>query len=377
MIDLNNKNVLLSNLSFDHPLTSIEVNDLINILSSPILLGQVYFRGDIDIKSIEKIKLLLEGMPNIDDSKVEKYIMKSIDTSEKEKINNMNFLNIDTWNIAYSVGVNQFSITSLSKYRLINEWFNSTIKEMNDDFSPMEKICCLYDKVKLFEYSEEKKYGRVPEIISENKANSYGYNLLFKELLTILDIPAIIESYETDDGINYVTLAKIKDSKHDIDGVYLFDPSSDTILKDQYKNNLARRMNYNFFAITLDKLRSLRGNVKPNGLLKPLMSINEEEYKFYLDKYMKRHTIKECSEIEKKFDMPIDQIYLKILNSMNLNDDIRFEIINCRIDEFSQNIKNKDAIKKTLFDNYIDRDRELFEQNSVKLKSKTEFINAS
>ena len=135
VMDLNiqNKRILLSNLSFDHPLTFPEINDLINMLSAGTLIGQVYFKDSVDIGSIEQVKLLLEGFPNIDDSRIEKYIMKSIDDREKAILCNMNFQNIDTWNVAYSVDNNKFSITSLSKYRIIDEWFSTTIKEMEED----------------------------------------------------------------------------------------------------------------------------------------------------------------------------------------------------------------------------------------------------
>ena len=276
VMDLNiqHKSILLSNLSFDHPLTLSEINDLINMLSSGVAIGQIYFKDSIDIGSIEQIKLLLEGLPNIDDSKIEKYIMKSIDGSEKEILDNMSFQNIDTWNIAYAVDKNKFSITSLSKYRIIDEWFSTTIKEMEEsELSEFEKICYLYDKVKLFQMDSSNKYSRLPEILSLGMANSYGYNLVFKELLSLCGIPCFNDKYSLDNEEGYITVASVDDEKYDIHGIYLFEPSMDSISKDMYKHGIARRMNYNFFGVPLQKMSKLNGHLEFGKVLK-LLSIN-------------------------------------------------------------------------------------------------------
>ena len=163
-LDISNKISLLSNLSFDHPLTDAEFYDLEQLLSSSVLLSQVYFKDNIDIASIDKVKSLLELLPNIDDSKVEKYIMKTITNLEREQLDNMNFANIDTWNIAYLIEGNKYEITSLTKYRIVNEWFNQVLEEMDskEGLSLLDKICYLYNRVKMFYYDASVKYHRLP-----------------------------------------------------------------------------------------------------------------------------------------------------------------------------------------------------------------------
>lgn len=375
-MSIKNKTMLLSNLSFDHPLSLQEINDLINMLSQGVLIGQIYFKDEVDVESIEKVKLLLEVLPNIDDKKIEKYIMRKIDDDDKNKLDKLTFQNIDTWNIAYSIEHNRFSVTSLAKYRLIDEWFKSTIKEMPEGLSCLEKVCYLYDKVKLFEFSTNPKYGRLPEIISDGVANSYGYNLLFKELLTMCKIPCKTEPYSIDGEESYITLAELYDEKHGVDGIYLFDASMDTIGKEQYKNGLARRMNYNFCAITLDKFSRLNGQVFPGGILRVLMAEDELEYKHNLNRYNKKNGYKESLKTENIFQEKIDNVYLKCFNTKDINEETLFNVFSERVNCLSRNIEEREILQATLINNYKDREKDLFADKSVKKMSKNNLLSA-
>jgi len=374
IMSIKNKTMLLSNLSFDHPLSLYEINDLIEILSSGVSIGQVYFKDKIDMDSIEKVKLLLEGLPNIDDSRIEKYIMKEIDDNDKEKLDTMAFQNIGTWNIAYSIEHNRFSVTTLSKYRLIDKWFRSTIHEIPDDLSKLEKICYLYDKVKLFEFDSSSRYGRLPEIIADGCCNSYGYSLLLNELLKMCKIPSKIEKYSIDQEESFVTLTGIKDSTYDIDGIYLFDASMDTISKEQYKYGLARRMNYNFFAITTDKFSRLNGQVVPEGILKVLMSKESLEYRHNLSNFNKKNGIKEVTDLEECFENNIDEVYLKCFNSKEISKETLFNVFSGRVNDFSKNMEERELLKTTLIDNYWDREEDLFVNKNSKQMLKDEII---
>lgn len=362
--ETNNENLLLSNLSFDHPLTSLELENLICTLSSPISLGQVYFKGTIDMESIEKIKLLLEGLPTIEDSNVEKYIMKSISEEEKEKMNSMNFLNIDTWNIAYSIESNKYSITSLAKYRCMNEWFITLIKEMDEGLSLFEKVCYLYDKVKLLEYTTNSKYNRIPEIINEGKATSYGYNLIFKELLTMCGIDSKLVNYHLDDEESFLTVAKLKDDKYNVAGIYFFDPSMDTILKGQYKNPMARRMNYNWFALTANKLRSI--SIRPSSELKILLSKTMDEYRYHYDNYKRNHGY--VGEEEST----IDEFYSQISNTKELEQKELFRLFEFRTSSYVNKEMDTHSFKEVIVKNYIDRQQEFFDFTREKQKVKKE-----
>lgn len=376
LMDLNieNKTKLLSNLSFDHPLSDSELSDLINLLASPINLSQIYFKDDIDIASIEKVKLLLEGLPTIDDAKIEKYILKKIDENDDMILSNMSFLNIDTWNIAYSKDENRCSITTMAKYRKIKEWFNESrcLKNSENNFNEVLKM---YDRVKLFDYDGKSKYGRLPEIISEGKANSYGYNLLFKELLNMNNVPAILVKVNVDNEINYVTLAHLKDKENDIDGLYIFDPSSDTISKDQYRNNLARRINYNFFGIKLDKFLKQKSNIKEEGILKVLTAPNSFEFEYLLTQYNERNGCNEIREIERVFKTKPKDFYNKLHDTMEIESDIMFGKISNRLAQYNIAGIDKDLFDKTVIENYMLRDNELFKtvhsKNQIKYYDKT------
>jgi len=376
-LNIQNKSILLSNLSFDHPLTFAEINDLINLLSSGVVIGQVYFKDSIDIESIEQIKLLLEGLPNIDDSKIEKYIMKGIDEDEKAKLNNMTFQNIDTWNVAYSVDENRFSITSLSKYRIIDKWFNTTIKEMEEsELSKLEKICYLYDKVKLFQLDSSNKYSRLPEILSFGMANSYGYNLVFSELLSLCSIPCFMDKYILDHEEGYITVASIDDEKYDIHGIYLFEPSMDSISKDMYKHGLARRMNYNFFAVSLDKMARLNGNIEFENILKLLCLEDDMEFQHSVKKYKNKKEGQTISVVENTFNISISEIHTKLHNTNEIDIDDFSRLFSSRVDNYAKNREEKETLKRTLVSNYKDRECELFVNKTVKVMSKKELQNA-
>lgn len=357
-LDVKNKTTLLSNLSFDRPLSDLELGELINLLSSSINLSQVYFKEDIDIKSIEKVKLLLEGLPTVDDSKIEKYILKDISSSDENELANLSFLNIETWNIAYSKEKNRYSITTLAKYKKIKEWFSEA--RVNVEDKPLfDKILYLYDRVKLLEYASSKKYERLPEIIENSKANSYGYNLLFKELLNVCGIKASMGCVKVDGEISYVTLAILEDD--DFSGIYVFDPSSDTISKDQYKNNLARRINYNFFGITLDKLLSQKGNIEPQGILRVFSSSDMEEFDYLLARYNEKNSCNDINAYKQSFGLNEKAIYDALHSSIPVSSEIICSRVINRLESVEPQGIEREFLNKTITDNYYMRDEELFD----------------
>lgn len=366
-LDVKNKTTLLSNLSFDHPLSDLEIGELINLLSSPMNLSQIYFKDDIDIKSIEQVKLLLEGMPTIDDTKIEKYILKDISANDELQLSKLNFLNIETWNIAYSKEKNRYAITTLAKYNKIKEWFNNAKIDV-EGMTLFDKMLYLYDKVKLLEYDSSKKYERLPEIIEEEKANSYGYNLIFKELLNVCQIKSSMGCIKVDGEIGYVTIAMLKDDN--FNGIYVFDPSSDTISKDQYKNNLARRINYNFFSITLDKLLSQKGNVEPQGILKVFSSDNIEEFNYLLARYNEKNSCNDIQTYKESFNLDEKNIYEYLHNSVPLQKELICSKVINRVENNDISGMEDDLLNKTIADNYYIRDEELFDTLKVKTQRK-------
>ena len=362
--------IMLSNLSFDHPLSNIELLELQNLLISGIPLGQIYFKDNVDINTIEKIKLLLEGLPNVNDASIDKYIMKDINDSEKELLTSMNFINIDSWNISYLKEGNKYSITSLSKYRKIEEWLEQVIYDTCDEnLSQLEKVCLLYDKVKMLEFDTNHRYDRIPEII---EATSYGYNLVFKELLMRCNIPSVISKISNEEDDNYITLAIINDEKHGINGLYTFDPSMDTIFKDQYKNNLARKMNYNFFCVNMDQLQNIYLKRNMYGILKILSSDDLDEFKHWKNLYESKNENEELDKVKATFGMSIDEIYSKSVNTNTMLHDTMIKIITKSLEKYPDNVINKEWLKKAISDNYHTRNSELFSNEYVKKKQKVD-----
>jgi len=358
----------VSNLSFEHPLSNNELIELKNLLSSPIALSQIYFKDTVDIRTIETVKLMLEAFPNINDAAIEKYIMKDLNESEKEQLINMNFLNIETWNIAYSKKGNQYSMTSLIKYRTMEEWYKNILQEIEND-TPLDKICYLYDKVKMFEYSDDPKYSGLPEIICEGRANSKGYNLIFSELLSRSGIKSTIGNVSKE---NYISLVIVDDGEYKINGIYIFDPSMDTIYKGQYKNNLARRMNYNFFGLTISQIQQLYDKKNMQEFLKVLSSEDDMEYnhRMYLTKVKDVNDI--IQNIETNMGMSFDNIYGLVKTTATIPENKIINVITKTLDRYPDNIFNKDLLTKAIHDNYNTRNSELFTNKHVKKMSKVD-----
>lgn len=366
-LNINKQVIMMSNLSFDHPLSNIELMELQNMILSGIPVAQIYFKDDVDIDTIEKVKLLLEGFPNINDELIEKYIMRDINDSEKEKLINMNFSNIDSWNVSYAREGNRYSITSISKYRKIEEWFNTVLYDANNsNLSQLDKVCFLYDKVKMLEFDTNAKYDRIPEIISDGKATTYGYNLLFKELLSRCGIPSVIGKISNKDENNYITFANINDKDYNIDGIYGFDPSMDTIFKDQYKNNLARKMNYNFFALTIEKVKKVYQKRNMQDFLKVLASDDITEFNHWINLYEMKYSNEKMKEIEDVFCMSIVDMYNKVVNTFEIPHNLIINVVTKSVEKYPNGIIDKELLTKVISDNYNARNEELFTNKYVK-----------
>ena len=374
MIDLDNKQILdnnvlpLTNLSFDHPLSNLELSSFISLLSEAPNISQVYFKDDCDLNTIEKIKYLLEAMPTVNDEIIEKYILKELTTDEKNNIMTMNFINIDTWNIAYSKNDNCSLVTSLYKYRKIQEYLQEIIINIdNKNLSPLEKVCYLYDRVKLLDYCDDDKYQRLPEIVIDGKANSYGYNLVFKELLDNIGISCLIEQNNINDEDEYVCLAMINDHKYELNGIYLFDPSSDTIAKEKYRNTWARRLNYNFFGINVDKIGNMMSNVEYLGIMKVFHADTYNEFKQRLKIFERKNGSDAVAKLTVTFNQSIDNIYNTIKNTDSINENTLLEIIDNNLNIEPVNILNNDSLMTMMSDNYQAREKELFVSKSERL----------
>lgn len=367
ILNFNKPVMTMSNLSFDHPLSNEELINLQNLLLSPIALSQIYFKDNIDLESIEKIKLLLEGFPNINDSEIEKYIMKDVSEEEKEILLNMNFFNIDTWNISYQRTNNQYSITSIVKYRKMEEWFREILLNMDNNLSTLEKMCYLYDRVKMLEFDDNIKYDRLSEIICDGKATSHGYNFVYKELLSRCGIKSIIGKVSNGHEDNHITLVNVNDDKYNIRGIYGFDPSMDTIYKNQYKNNLARKMNYNFFCCSLDKLKSIYPKKQMKDFLRIIASDDIMEFNHVIDIYSNKEN---ANYVETEIGISLEEMYKQVNSSNDISNEVFVNVITKILERYPHDIFDKKVLTRVITDNYITRNNELFTNKYVKKMSK-------
>ncbi len=356
------------NLTFDHPLSSIELSDTIQLLSNCPMISQVYFKDECDLATLEKAKYLLEAMPTVMDEQIEKYIIKEFDHNDQQRLMAMNFINIDTWNISYSKEGNCHLITSLAKYRKTNEWMQNLLNNIKDeDLSPLEKICYIYDRVKLLEYDSSDNYQRLPEIINDEKANANGYNLVFKELLKKINIPAVVEKVQINNDDDYVCLAKINDEKYDLNGIYIFNPSFDTIAKEQYKNGWARRMNYNFFGLTLDKLYEMDNQVTFLGILKIFKASSLNEFKQQIKMLERRNALDTFLDFTKELELTNDEAYHMIKNTTAIVEEDLLKIISQRLSIEPIAVIDQKIVIDMVGNNYQEREKELFKFDSNKL----------
>ena len=160
-----------------------------------------------------------------------------------------------------------------------NKIINGIIKEVRDvNLSPLEQYMYLYNIVKMFkEYKEvpDNENDRLSRDIMHILFNEYmvcvGYVLLLEELVDKLDNPNIsltrYSCYIEDDAVIFghrKALVKIDDEKYDVHGVYISDPTWDSVeyykktniddeVKYDFSNSIAHYDYYNHFLMTKDE----------------------------------------------------------------------------------------------------------------------------
>lgn len=364
---MNNKKYRINNdmkhcnvqaFSFDHKLTEKELFTLEESIVTVEFIKEIYFKDDIDVQSIEQIKSILENSKSIDESKIEKYILVEYPINILKEILDINYLNPDTWKISYIRVDGAKDIYSITEARKIMEYFNNFISQINNkQLSMLEQICLIYDKVKLLDYQEKK--NNLLEIIKNEYANSYGYNMLFQELLNNLSIKSYIEKVKSNEEDRYVTIIDINDNKYKIHGIYLFDPYSDSLPKKEYKEDNIRRINYNYFCMSLKQLNntiyqeSVSGIFKYFQMPKKSMFIDRAEEIKVLDR-------NKTNKFNHIFGDDHLSLYERINDTKEISETTLFEIINSIL-RFSNNnaIKNINMID-VIKENYYLRNKEMY-----------------
>ncbi len=365
MLDLfeNSENKVLNyfnvqNLSFDHPLTSSEIEEFKTIIFSINDLTQIYFKGTIDLKSIEIIKNLLLISGFIDDSMIEKCVAVILPKDDMNKLLNSTYKNPETWKIAYNVENNNYVLTSIPKCRKFFTYINRIkyIRE-NEKLSDFETVLRIYDIVKLYDFDNEEKNSNLSDIVEKGKASSLGFNKLFAYILNGLNFKTFVGKEKSQDGkYSYITAVLINDEKYAVHGIYLFDPSMDSLPKDIYKNDDIRMINYNYFGLLFSGIENTSYNDRLSGVFGILAC---DDFDYGLERREDERNVsmqKEFSSIEKAFGMSYMKLYSKVKKTKSLSFDKIEEAINNVYGE-ERNVKNYyDLIKE----NYFSRKNELF-----------------
>lgn len=130
--------------------------------------------------------------------------------------------------------------------------------------SPIEEIMLVYDRVKLLEPAESNdslETRNLPNVIKNKKAVCVGYTSLFNEYLRRLGYKNCFIECFLDGTSHMYSMVEIHDDKYNIHGIYLFDPTFDTLEKDAPD----RTISYAFFGRTMQEMKSLKKPRIPRG----------------------------------------------------------------------------------------------------------------
>ena len=352
------KYVGITNLDFRTKLTKEEIEEIQRMLFSINTLMQVTFKDGTSVSDIEKVKHIIELSPMCDDKRVEKMVLRNNTQDEVNQLLSMPYMNPDTWHICYQVKDSTYMITTLPNYRIMEEYINIVLSCIKEEMTPLERIKEIYDFVKLLELDENAS-DRVPDIILERKASNLGFNILFKEILSRIGIKAYIGDISREGVLEHVTIIDISDEKYKANGIYVFDPASDSIPKELNKSDAIRKVNYNFFGLTLEDIVKTKYDDKLIGTLSVLTSES-------LDYSKRKIEERELKKLEDIFNLSYDEIYERIRKTKKIkeNDLIGMFITMIHQDDFLGLNRN---IEELMNNNYTLRKKEIFEHKEEDL----------
>lgn len=344
----------IQNLSIDHSLSSKEIEEYKDLIFSPNSLKQIYFKDKCDLKTILLIKDLLTISDYVDDFKVEKYILLDLNKKDYKVLVDEIFEYPTTWKLPCEIENDNIVLLDIPKIRIIN----SFVKKLKDDISSIEQVMKVYDVIKLFDYVKNSD-DSYQNIIKNKKTDSKGMNKLFSYVLGELGYNTFVGRVKEDDEDTFVTLVEIKDKKYNLDGIYLFDPSMDSLSKDDYLREEVRRINYNYFGLNLFDLNRLKYSVKFKGILS-ILSLDDLEYALEKEEICQdKNTIRENQKILNEFNLSFSDLYKKIKESKRVDIDT---IV--KINDVLYPMK-KEKYNEYLIKNYNARYEELFEKNTL------------
>jgi len=173
---------------------------------------------------------------------------KSISLSDYQKIlSNYDIASLDGYDIkiGYQMQNHDIDIMTLYDTAVMASDISRRIERYN--LSPLEKIIYVYDEVKKREYKKSNKdvceSRDLDRVLHGDAIVCVGYSNLFNAILKNLGIKALpLLSVSAN---HQRSLVYIEDSKYNICGVYVFDPTLDSKKSDKYINN------YSYFGIKL------------------------------------------------------------------------------------------------------------------------------
>ena len=341
-------------LSIDHSLNCSEIEKYKDILFSHNSIKQIYFKKNVDLKTIGIIKDLLKISDYIDDSKIEKYILVDLSKEDLLTILNDNYENPRTWQLPYERNENNLKLLDIPMFRTLISF--TKLFESNE-LSSLELVMKVYDVIKLFEFTNSKDNKKLPDVIKLKKANSYELNKLFTYVLNYYGFKTFMGSVKSKEGNNYVSLVDIKDTKYNIDGIYLFDPSMDTLSKSDYNGEAIRRINYNFFGLNLFEMNRLTYDDQLTGVLS-IVAI--DDYQYSKEKIRNKDNLeqlKEAKEFLKTFNTLYRTIYNRIKDSKSIDIDTIVKVNNVL---YKLKQDKRERMDNILIENYKQRREELF-----------------
>lgn len=343
----------IQNIFLDHCLTIKEIDQYKDLIFSKNNLKQVYFSGNVDIRSIEIIKNLLIISDYTNDSEIEKLVLVDFSRNKLNEFLNMSFSNPFTWKIPIENNINNVLLTELPNYRKIHSFIEGL---RDENLSPIEQIAKIYDKIKLMNYEILSNNNSLYDIIESKKSNSYGLNKLFTYVLEYLGYKTFIGRIK-ESNISYISLVEVNDKKYGVDGIYIFDPSMDSLSKDDYKDEEIRRTNYNFFGRSLKDISLLSYITKLMGVLE-LLAAKDYVYSENKITSTKNYELKvETKKILETFNLSFKKLYQKINKNKSISIDMIIDINNVL---YKKEKEDKILRDKFISENYKERNKELF-----------------
>ena len=347
------KYVGVTHIDFKTHLSPKELVEVQDIIFSINTLIQITFKDGTEVSDIENIKHLIELSPICDDKKIEKLILRRNSVQDIKKILAMPYENPDTWHIAYEINKDNYTLTTLPNYRILEEYIDIVLSCVKQDMSPLEKIKEVYDFIKLLELDKDGS-SHIPDIVKKRRTNNLGFSLLFSKILERLGIKSFIGKIERDGKTEYISIISIEDEKYDASGIYAFDPASDSLPKNVYKSDAIRKISYNFFGLRLEEMQNTKENDKLMGTLSLLVSDSFD--------FSKRKIIpKEKEKLESIFNITLDILFDRIKKTKKIKDEKLVELFLSTIHKEDFLGLNRN-IEELLKNNYYLRKKEIFNE---------------